>query len=121
MNSLTRFLRETLKLKVNPLKSAVIDRPWNRKFLGFSPTAQQESRVRVAAQSVERFENKLREEFRQRRGQNLRTFIESLQPLLRGWANYFGVADTRRVFEELDQWIRRKLRCMEVNLMGPGR
>jgi RNA-directed DNA polymerase len=32
--------------------------------------------------------------------------------LLRGWASYFSVAETRNVFEELDQWIRRKLRCL---------
>jgi RNA-directed DNA polymerase len=112
MNTLTRFLREKLKLKVNPLKSAV-DRPWKRKFLGFSLTAQRESRVRVAPQSVKRFEEKLREKFREGRGRNLKTFLESLKPLLRGWANYFSVAETRGVFEKLDQWIRRKLRCME--------
>ena len=112
METLTRYLREKLKLKVNPNKSAV-DRPWKRKFLGFSLTAQKESRVRVAPQSVKRLEDKLREKFREGRGRNLKTFLESLGPLLRGWANYFSVAETRGVFEELDQWIRRKLRCME--------
>ena len=39
--------------------------------------------------------------------------LEDLKPQLRGWCGYFSVADTRRVFEDLDQWIRRKLRCME--------
>ena len=112
MDSLTRFLREKLKLKVNPIKSAV-DRPWKRKFLGFSLTAQKESRVRVAPQSVKRLEDKLREKFREGRGRNLKQFLEELAPLLRGWANYYSVAETRGVFEELDQWIRRKLRCME--------
>jgi RNA-directed DNA polymerase len=117
---LTRFLREELKLKVNPHKSAV-DRPWKRKFLGFSLTSQKESRVRVAPQSVKRFEDKLREKFREGRGRNLKTFLESLKPLLRGWANYFSVAQTRGVFEELDQWIRRKLRCMEWRKWKCGR
>ena len=112
MDSLTRFLRDKLKLKVNPLKSAV-DRPWKRKFLGFSLTMQKESRIRVAPQSVKRFEDKLRDKFREGRGRNLKTFLEGLAPLLRGWANYFSMAETRGVFEELDQWIRRKLRCME--------
>lgn len=112
MNSVTRFLREKLKLKVNPLKSAV-DRPWKRKFLGFTLTCERKSRVQVAPQSVERFKNKLREKFREGRGWNLRTFLESLKPQLRGWVGYFSVAETKRVFEELDQWIRRKLRCME--------
>ncbi len=112
MKSLTRFLREKLKLTVNLTKSAV-DRPWKRKFLGFSLTAEKASRVRVAPQSVKRFKDKLRAKFREGRGRNLRTFTESLKPLLRGWATYFSVAETRNVFDDLDQWIRRKLRCME--------
>ena len=112
MASLTRFLREELKLTVNPKKSAV-DRPWRRKFLGFSLTAHRECRVRVAPQAVERFKEAMRQKFREGRGRNLRAFLESLQPKLRGWASYFSVAETRTVFEDLDQWLRRKLRCME--------
>jgi RNA-directed DNA polymerase len=110
--SLTTFLREKLKLTVNPKKSAV-DRPWKRKFLGFSLTSPKVSRVRVAPQSVERFKDKLREKFREGRGRNLKTFLGSIQRLLRGWAGYCSVAETRQVFEDLDQWLRRKLRCME--------
>jgi len=112
MESLTRFLREKLKLAVNPKKSAV-DRPWNRKFLGFSMTVHRECRMRVAPQAVERFKDAMREKFREGRGRNLRAFLESLKPKLRGWASYFSVAETRNVFEALDQWLRRKLRCME--------
>ena len=112
MESLSRFLKETLKLAVNPKKSAV-DRPWNRKFLGFSMTAHRECRVRVAPQAVERFKEVMRQKFREGRGRNLRAFLESLKPKLRGWASYFSVAETRKVFEDLDQWLRRKLRCME--------
>jgi RNA-directed DNA polymerase len=113
MDSITRFLKETLKLKVNPVKSAV-DRPWRRKFLGFSLSAERVSRIRVAPESVKRFQEKLREKFRRGRGRNLRAFLtEDLQPLIRGWANYFSVAETRRVFESLDEWLRRKLRCLE--------
>lgn len=112
MESLARFLKEILKLAVNPKKSAV-DRPWNRKFLGFSVTAHRECRVRVAPQAVERFKDAMREKFRKGRGRNLRAFLESLKPKLRGWASYFSVAETRKVFEDLDQWLRRKLRCME--------
>jgi len=112
MASLTRFLREQLKLTVNPKKSAV-DRPWNRKFLGFSLTAQRECRVRVAPQAVERFKDALRQKFREGRGRNVRAFLDSLKPKLRGWASYFSVAETRRVFDDLDQWLRRKVRCME--------
>jgi len=112
MESLTRFLKEILKLAVNPKKSAV-DRPWNRKFLGFSVTTHRECRVRVAPQAVQRFKDAMRVKFREGRGRNLRAFLESLKPKLRGWASYFSVAETRNVFEDLDQWLRRKLRCME--------
>jgi RNA-directed DNA polymerase len=112
MQSLSRFVRDKLKLTVNPKKSAV-DRPWRRKFLGFSMTAHRESRVRVAPQAVKRFKDALRESFRAGRGRNLRAFLDGLKPKLRGWASYFSVAETRNVFEDLDQWLRRKLRCME--------
>jgi RNA-directed DNA polymerase len=112
MRTLTRFLKEHLRLSVNLTKSAV-DRPWNRKFLGFSFTSQRVSRIKAAPQSVERFRDKLRQRFREGRGRDLRRFLEELQPQLRGWAGYFSIAETRGVFDELDQWIRRKLRCME--------
>jgi group II intron reverse transcriptase/maturase len=112
MRTLTRFLKEHLRLSVNLTKSAV-DRPWTRKFLGFSFTSQRVSRIKAAPQSVERFRDKLRQRFREGRGRDLRRFLEELQPQLRGWAGYFSIAETRGVFDELDQWIRRKLRCME--------
>jgi RNA-directed DNA polymerase len=112
LKSVGCFLAERLRLKINPLKSGV-DRPWKRKFLGFTLTPQRATRVNVAPQSVQRFKQKMRAKFREGRGRNLRTFLEGLKPLLRGWANYFSIAQTRAVFEQLDEWIRRKLRCME--------
>lgn len=110
--SMTRFLKETLKLTVNLAKSAV-DRPWKRKFLGFSFTHQRESRVRVAPQSVARFKESLRQKFREGRGRNLGAFLGGLEPTIRGWSSYYSIAEARTVFADLDQWIRRKLRCME--------
>ena len=107
--SLTRFLHERLKLRVNPDKSAV-DRPWNRKFLGYSMTFHHQPRLKVAPKSVERFKAKLRMLFRHGRGRNLQRFIQELAPVLRGWVNYFRLAEVKGIFEELDQWIRRKLR-----------
>jgi RNA-directed DNA polymerase len=110
--SLARFGEERLRLKVNRLKSAV-DRPWRRKFLGYSMTFHRQPRLRVAAASIERLKGTLLERFRGGRGRNLGRFIqEELTPLLRGWANYFRLAEVKGVFEELDGWIRRKLRCI---------
>lgn len=109
--SVTRFLHERLKLRVNADKSAVA-RPWNRKFLGYSMTPNHQPRLKAAAQSVERLKAKLRVLFRQGRGRNLRRFIADLAPVLRGWITYFRHAEVTKLFEELDGWIRRKLRCL---------
>lgn len=112
MASVSRFLEKRLKLKVNRDKSAV-DRPWNRKFLGYSVTVHRDPRLKAAPESVKRFKAKLKGLFRQGRGRNLGRFIqEDLIPVLRGWGNYFRLAEVKGVFEELDQWVRRKLRCI---------
>jgi RNA-directed DNA polymerase len=110
LKSLTSFLERRLRLKVNAEKSAVA-RPWERKFLGYSFTSQREARLKVAPASVHRLKEKLREIFRRGRGRNLSRLIEEeLTPLLRGWMNYFRLAEVKGIFEELDSWIRRKLR-----------
>ena len=110
--SLTTFLEQRLRLKVNAAKSAVA-RPWERKFLGYSFTWQREARLKVARESVQRLKEKLRESFRHGRGSNpIRLIEEELTPLLRGWLNYFRLAEVKGIFEELDGWIRRKLRCL---------
>jgi len=109
MASVTGFLAERLKLRVNLSKSAV-DRPWNRKFLGYTMTWHMKPRIKTAPQSVKRLKDGLREEFRAGRGRSLTFFVSTLTPKLQGWVNYFKLAEVRGVFEELDGWIRRKLR-----------
>ena len=111
MASVTQYLEKRLKLKVNAEKSAV-GRPWARKFLGYSMTFHQKPRLKVAKASVDRLKGKLRERFRKGRGRNLKQFVEELTPMLRGWTNYFRLAEVKGLFEELDGWIRRKLRCI---------
>src|ERR1051325_378585 len=106
------FLERRLKLKVNLEKSAVA-RPWQRKFLGYSMTIHLKPRLKVARQSVNRIREKLKESFRRGRGRRLDRFIEQeLNPILRGWGNYFQLAQVEGTFEELDGWVRRKLRQM---------
>lgn len=109
--SVTRFLEHQLKLRVNTEKSAVA-RPWDRKFLGYSMTSYKRPRLRAAPQSVQRLKAKLKNLFRKGRGRNLREFIAELAPVLRGWITYFRHAEVKGIFEELDGWIRRKLRCL---------
>src|SRR5204863_7512819 len=109
MASVTRFLAERLRLRVNAEKSAVA-RPWERKFLGYSMTWHKQPRLKVAPESVRRLKAKVRTIFREGRGRRLSQVIKDLNQLLRGWMQYFRLAEVKGVFEELDQWIRRKLR-----------
>jgi RNA-directed DNA polymerase len=111
MTSITDFLKERLKLKVNEEKSAVA-RPWNRKFLGYSMTVDKKTKLKVSPKALERLKDKLKEKFREGKGRNIAKFIVELKPTLIGWVNYFRWAETKRMFEELDWWIRRKLRCL---------
>jgi group II intron reverse transcriptase/maturase len=111
LQSLTAFLGERLKLKVNQAKSAVA-RPWQRKFLGYSLTWHRKPKLRIAATSLERLTGKVRALLRGARGRNLAATILTLNPVLRGWAAYFKLAETKRALEERDGWIRHKLRCI---------
>lgn len=111
MASLERFLARRLKLRVNREKSAVA-RPWRRKFLGYSLRVHYQPRLKVAAESVARLKAKLREVFRRGRGRALPTVIAAVNEAAVGWVRYFGLAQVKGIFEELDQWIRRKLRCI---------
>ena len=109
MASIKKFLEERLKLKVNDKKSSVA-RPWNRKFLGYSVTTNKAVKLKVSPKAIERLKDKMKEKFRRGKGQNIARFINELKPLLTGWINYFKLAETKQVFEKLDEWIRHKLR-----------
>jgi RNA-directed DNA polymerase len=111
MISLSHFLTEKLQLKVNEAKSAV-DRPWKRKFLGYSMTWHKRPRLKIAPASLDRFKNKVRERLRGGRGRNVKRQIEDMIPLLRGWINYFRLAEVKGMLDELDGWLRRKFRCI---------
>jgi group II intron reverse transcriptase/maturase len=111
MASITRFLADTLKLTVNAAKSAVA-RPWERKFLGYSLTWHKTPKLKIAPTSLKRLEEKVREVLQGARGRSLKKVITELNPILRGWAAYFKLTETKQVLEELDGWIRHKLRCI---------
>jgi RNA-directed DNA polymerase len=111
MESITRFLEKRLRLKVNREKSAV-DRPWKRDFLGYTMTGHRQPKLKVSPDSVRRIGGKIRELMRKGRGCSLTKVIGELVPLLRGWINYFRLSSVKVAFEELDGWIRRRLRCI---------
>jgi RNA-directed DNA polymerase len=111
MTSLEYFLKKRLRLKVNREKSAV-GRPWKRKFLGYRTTTNRKPKLKPDPKSVKRLKLKLKELSRRGRGWSLARTIRELNPILRGWGNYYRLADVEGVFEELDQWVRRRLRLL---------
>jgi len=81
-------------------------------FLGFGMTRHRKPRLTVGVKAVERMKCRVRMFSRRGRGKSIATTIEELQPKLRGWMNYFRHAEVKGVFEDLDKWIRRRLRCI---------
>lgn len=110
MASISQFISRKLKLRVNQEKSA-IGRPSERKFLGFTFTADDEPKRKIAPQAIKRFKDKVREITRRSRGISVQRMAEELSEYLRGWINYFGFCQTPIVLRDLDSWVRRKLRC----------
>lgn len=112
MASIGQFLSERLKLTVNQTKSAV-GRPWRRTFLGYTmswhPT---KARLKVGEQAVARLKASLRKICKYGRGWSMSRTIREANPKLRGWVNYFHLAGNTTIFEELDSWLRRKLRAI---------
>lgn len=111
MNEITGYLARDLQLKVNQEKSAVA-RPWNRKFLGYSLTRHKKARLKIADSSVDRFKEKIRYLTTGHCSKSLNKVIAELVPVMRGWISYFRLTEVKGVLEELDKWIRRKLRCL---------
>jgi RNA-directed DNA polymerase len=111
MKSITRFLSERLKLKVNEGKSAVA-RPWERKFLGFSFTAERHPKRRLAPKTVIRFKERIRELTSRTRGVSMERMTSDLIRYLRGWLGYFGFCETPSVLQALNEWLRRRLRSV---------
>src|ERR1700678_2251062 len=110
MKSVTRFITQKLKLKVNETKSAVA-RPQERKFLGFSFTAGLEAKRVIAPQALDRFKQRIREITRRAKGVSMKTTIEELAPFMRGWRNYFGFCETPEVLVSLTRWVRLRIRA----------
>jgi RNA-directed DNA polymerase len=110
MESITRFITQKLKLKVNETKSAVA-RPQQRKFLGFSFTDGPEIKRTIAPKALERFKHRIREITLRAKGVSLETTIAELASYLRGWRSYFGFCETPYVLIQLTRWVRLRLRA----------
>ena len=110
MESVTRFITQKLKLKVNEAKSAVA-RPQERKFLGFSFTAGPEVKRVIAPKAVDRFKKRVREITRRAKGVSMEATMDELAPYMRGWRGYFGFCETPSVLVSLTRWVRLRLRA----------
>ena len=110
IESISRFITQKLKLKVNEAKSAVA-RPQERRFLGFSSTTGPDIRRMIARKSLERFKQRIREITRRAKGVSIKTTMEELAPYMRGWRGYFGFCETPEVLIALTRWVRLRLRA----------
>lgn len=119
MSSISKFITQKLKLKINLEKSAVA-RPWKRKILGFSFNARSKKAV-IAPKSIERLKAKIRKLTSRTSGKSLGQVVKLLSPYLIGWREYFSLTTHRTILRELDSWIKRKLRCMLWKQWGPRR
>jgi RNA-directed DNA polymerase len=109
MSAVRRFIEGRLGLKLNEAKSKV-DRPQNRKFLGFSFFKHKGVKIRVAPQALERFRDRVREITARSNGWSMERRIRALAAYLRGWMQYFRLARTPSVYGHLDGWTLRRLR-----------
>ena len=111
LNSITRFLKNKLKLSVNLDKSAATS-VIKRSFLGF--TLLHDGKVAISKDSIKRFKNKIRLITKRNRGVKIETVIRELNQATRGWFHYFKCSDSSKPFKLLDGWIRRRLRCYRI-------
>jgi len=107
LRSVTTWLDKRLRLKVNQDKSAV-DRPWKRKFLGFTFTTRRQRSIAPASRA--KFKKRVRELTKRNRGSSSGRVISELRSYLIGWRGYFGFCQTPSVLRELESWLHRRVR-----------
>lgn len=110
MKSITNFLENKLKLKVNKEKSAV-DRPTKRKFLGFSfYTVKGKYEIRIHPKSLRRIKDKIKSITSRKWSISMEERIKKLNQVTTGWVNYFSIAKAKSIMQRIDEWTRRRLR-----------
>ena len=120
--ALLRRCYEKLRLKINESKSAV-GSVFGRKFLGYSlwQTSSGEVRRAVARKALETFKQRIRQLTRRSGGRGIAEVVERLRRYLLGWKGYFGMAQTPRIWRDLDKWIRRRLRALHLKQWRSGK
>ena len=110
-----RKLYTGLKLQINEAKSAVAS-AFGRKFLGYAlwVAKGREVKCAVAHKALDNFKARIRQLTRRSGGRSMEQVVEKLRPYLLGWKAYFGLAQTPRVWRELDEWLRHRLRAIQL-------
>ena len=112
MKSISKFITDKLRLKVNEEKSAV-SHPWWRCFLGFSFTSSRENpRIRIHSKSIRKFKERIKELIPRNSGRSVQQVTYAVNLYTRGWWNYFKLAETRSMFRSLNGKIFRRFRAM---------
>jgi group II intron reverse transcriptase/maturase len=116
-----RRLYARLRLRVNEAKSAVA-RPWDRRFLGYSFWVAPGRKVkrRVAPKALAAMKDRVREITARNGGRSMDRVIGELRSYLSGWKAYFRLAETPRVLSDLDEWIRHRLRLVQLKQWKRG-
>ena len=117
MESVVQFLEGKLRLRVNREKSAVAP-VGERKFLGHRLLLN--GKLGISPKSVKRAKKKIRQITRRNRGVSLAQVIGELNSFLVGWITYYRYAACRFELQCLDEWIRRKLRCLRLRQRKRG-
>jgi RNA-directed DNA polymerase len=110
-----------LKLQINEDKSAVSS-ALGRKFLGYELWVAKGCEVKcaVARKAMDNFKARIRQHTRRSGGRSMEQVVERLRPYLLGWKAYFGMAQTPRVWRELDEWLRHRLRAIQLRQWKRG-
>jgi len=120
--ALLRGRYAALKLQINEAKSAVAS-VFGRKFLGYALWLGpgQEVKCAVAEKPLHDFKARIRQVTRRSGGRSMAQVIGTLRPYLLGWKAYFGLAQTPKVWRTLDEWLRRRLRALQLKQWRRGK
>jgi RNA-directed DNA polymerase len=121
MMALLRQRYAKLRLTINEAKSAVTS-AFGRKFLGYDLWVGSGGVVKrgVSSKPMAEFRRRVRQLTSRQCGRSMQEAVDRLRPYLLGWKGYFGLAQTPRVWRELDEWLRHRLRALQLKQWKRG-